>query len=365
MIGTPAGRLCTASTARGNSKDRLLPVVVGAVLLLAAGPTAAQPAKEQHQQAVANLTKLGAKVVVDQDPDGTPCTWVFCYENSFGPKWKGDEADLKHLKGLNNLRLLRIRWGGLTDKGLQHLQGLTTLKTLDLADTKITDKGLKQLQALTGLESLNLSNTQVTAEGLRQLSLKNLQKLEVFVTPVSEIHLDDLPKLTFLGAGFSGVKSIHAKGVSVLRTLILGNTPVTDAGLADARNLKQLQELVLSGPKFTDAGLASFQGLTTLKRVDLRDASQVTGAGLKHLGGLTELEILFLCNTGVTDAGLVHLRGLKKLIRLELDHTQVTDAGLEHLRELPKLVYVSLYATKVTPQGIQKLKQALPNLEHP
>ena len=61
--------------------------------------------------------------------------------------------------------------------------------------------------------------------------------------------------------------------------------------------------------------------------------TQVTDAGVVHLGGLTSLRFLHLNNTQITDAGLVHLKALTSLQVLSLDNTQVTDAGVAKLKE--------------------------------
>jgi Leucine Rich repeat len=60
--------------------------------------------------------------------------------------------------------------------------------------------------------------------------------------------------------------------------------------------------------------------------------TKVTDAGLVHLKGLPDLEELGLAQTAVTDAGLTHLKGLKNLKRLDLDRTQVTDTGADDLK---------------------------------
>ena len=123
-----------------------------------------------------------------------------------------------------------------------------------------------------------------------------------------------------------------------VRSVYLDNTPVTDAGLEHLRGLRQLQVLDL-------------------------DNTQVTDAGLEHLRGLTQLRWLYLDNIGVTDAGVKQLRGLTQLERLSLDDTQVTDAGLVHLRGLTKLEWLDVSNTKVTDAGVAKLQKALPNVQ--
>jgi hypothetical protein len=86
----------------------------------------------------------------------------------------------------------------------------------------------------------------------------------------------------------------------------------------------------------------------------------ITDAGLVHLQGLSQLEVLWLYNTNITDAGLVHLQGLSQLQRLMLGNTKVTDAGLVHLQGLSQLQRLMLGNTRVTHQGVKRLRLALP-----
>jgi len=125
-------------------------------------------------------------------------------------------------------------------------------------------------------------------------------------------------------------------------------------------------EVYFSGTEVTDAGLEHVEGLTELQLLDLH-GTQVTDAGLEHLKGLTSLKELDLSATQVTDAGLAeHLNGLTNLKRLLLHGTQVSDIGLEHLRGLTNLQELWLDDTQVSDEGVKKLQQALPNckIEH-
>jgi len=113
--------------------------------------------------------------------------------------------------------------------------------------------------------------------------------------------------------------------------------------------------------QITDAGLVHLGGLTQPEWLTL-NATQVTDAGLVHLRGLTHLRFLSLDDTQVTDAGLTHLEELT-LRQLNLQRTQVTDAGLVHLRGMHSLLYLGLSGTKVTDAGAGRLQKALPKCQ--
>jgi hypothetical protein len=142
----------------------------------------------------------------------------------------------------------------------------------------------------------------------------------------------------------------------------LGDTQVTDTGLAHLRGLTQLRWLYLHNTQVSDAGLAHLGGLTQLVNLDL-DNAQVSDLGLVHLRGLTNIRILSLNNTQVSDAGLLHLRGLTQLQALGLARTQVSDAGLEYLRGLTQLRHLFLNNTRVTDASVAELQKALPNCD--
>jgi hypothetical protein len=156
------------------------------------------------------------------------------------------------------------------------------------------------------------------------------------------------------------IRDDKAKGKPIVSVYLVGG-PVTDAGLKHLAGLKQLQLLVLSFTQVTDAGLKHLAGLKQLHGLYV-GSTKVTDAGLEHLAGLKQLRELDLGSTQVTDAGLKHLAGLKQLRGLYLDHTKVTDAGLNHLAGLKELQELHLRDTKVTGKGKADLKKALPKL---
>jgi hypothetical protein len=162
--------------------------------------------------------------------------------------------------------------------------------------------------------------------------------------------------------GVNEAQLVHLEGSHQLRVLGLGNSQVTDAGLAHLQRLTRLKNLqTFQCTQVTDAGLVHLQGLSDLEWLELGGA-QVTDAGLSRLEGLGHLNTLYLGETKITDAGLIHLQGLSELEWLDLGGTQVTDAGLAHLQALTKLDYLKLRRTQVTDEGCKELQKALPNL---
>ena len=115
----------------------------------------------------------------------------------------------------------------------------------------------------------------------------------------------------------------------------------TDSDLKHLVGLTGLQVLYLAYTKITDAGLEHLAGLAGLQELGL-SYTQVTDAGLKRLQALTGLQVLYLSGTKTTDAGLAHLASMTGLVDLGLGGTQITDAGLEHLAGLTGLQGLNL-----------------------
>ena len=91
-----------------------------------------------------------------------------------------------------------------------------------------------------------------------------------------------------------------------------------------------LQWLDLGETAVTDRGLAALAAMKNLRRLDL-DRTAVTDAGLARLAPLARLEYLNLFGTAVTDAGLASLRPLLQLRSLYLWQTHVTPAAADAL----------------------------------
>ena len=79
------------------------------------------------------------------------------------------DAGLEQLKGLSQLRELRLHFTRVTDAGLEQPKGLSQLRELRLHETRVTDAGLEQLKGLSQLQSLSLNGTKVTSEDLKKL----------------------------------------------------------------------------------------------------------------------------------------------------------------------------------------------------
>ena len=364
-----------------------------------------------------------------------------------GPDYSGDFSPLAGLRAsdLQELHMENVQVG---DEGLAHLKGLTTLKLLNLnrrqgtsqthpllgkplGDLKFTDlkgeeidiaqyKGKVVLVDFWAIwcgpcigELPNVKNTYSNYhdDGFEIIGInldRDRTRLEEFIEKRNmpwpqyfdgkgwkneiAVHFDihSIPS-TFLLDREGIVRYANLRGSALkhavedlLRSPLMPDAQITDAGMAHLKGLISLETLRLENRQIGDAGLAHLGGLTSLKTLYL-GGTQVTDSGLSHVKNLTELESLCVHKTEITDAGLEHLKdltglgylcvhhtyvsntglaylqGLSSLKTLSLNNTQVSDGGLVHLKGLTALEKLNLRGTSVSYAGLADLKQALPN----
>jgi hypothetical protein len=140
-------------------------------------------------------------------------------------------------------------------------------------------------------------------------------------------------------------------------TEVYGWETMTDAGLAHLVGMKQMQVLWPDDTQITDAGLAYLAGMKQMQYLLLPNM-RISDAGLAHLAGMKQMQVLWLEDTQITDAGLAHLAGMTQMQRLQrlwLNNTQITDAGLAHLAGMTQMQYLFLTDTQITDAGLVHL----------
>jgi hypothetical protein len=117
-----------------------------------------------------------------------------------------------------------------------------------------------------------------------------------------------------------------------VRELNLSLTWLEDRHLKHIENMTTLEVLWLP-PRMTDAGFDHLVGLKSLHTLGLGDTA-VTDAGLARLAAFPNLRYLFIGGaTNITDAGLEHLKTLPKLEFVYLNGSRVSEGGIRALQE--------------------------------
>ena len=252
-----------------------------------------------------------------------------------------------------------LRGTAIGDRGLDALGALgATLRKLDLSGTGIGDAGIASLARLPLLEELDLASTSTTDRGLSALKAPRLHKLVLDNTYVEGTGLQAselLMALDLLGAPVSdaGLEAI-VRAAPALHRLHLGETDVTGAGLASLRGLSKLTHLDLAATEVDDEGLKHLGKLAGLTFLRLRE-TRLSDAGLAQLSGLASLAYLDLGRTRISNTGMPHLAKLGALRTLVLEYAEVDDAGLAPLAALGALRNLNLDSTNVTDAAMERL----------
>ena len=125
---------------------------------------------------------------------------------------------------------------------------------------------------------------------------------------------------------------------------------VTDEGLKHLAGMSKLSFLEISDSPITGKGISVLGGMKDMNALYLIN-TQIGDDGLEIIGRLHKLKVLNLSSSKITDAGMRHLEGLTEIENLVLEHTRISDACIGSLSKLDKLSYILLGGTRVTEQG--------------
>ncbi|MCZ2341655.1 MAG: protein kinase [Bacteroidales bacterium] len=226
---------------------------------------------------------------------------------------------------------------------------------------------LGRLARSPALAGLTLSGTRIGDDDLAVLrgmaGLRSLRLGGTALTDAGIAHFAGLTRLEFLELtgvpiGDDSLESVHR--IEGLASLNLSETRVTDAGLARWPLPPGLRTLRLNQTAATDTGLTHVAGLSALDWLELR-GTRVTDAGMGSISRLGRQTKLDISSTGVTDRGLIGWDAPDGMKVLRLNGlTGVTDAGLEPLRHLTRLTTVEMRGTRTSTAGVARLREKLP-----
>lgn len=211
----------------------------GLCLALMIGVTSAHAADSptaDEQKAIDTIAKLGGKGEIDPElAPGARVAAVFPALNDI------QLTNLKKMLAIGSIRIDDCRRA--TDKGVAQLAGLPNLRGLRLGKTLATDRFAAAAAECDQLRVLYLGEGRLTDAGL--LPLKKLTKLEV-------LDVSNNPTITD-----KGMATIATFGR--LEQLYLGSTAITDKGLEQLRSLEGLIRLNVTNTKINTAAAEKFE----------------------------------------------------------------------------------------------------------
>src|SRR5262249_10223343 len=104
-----------------------------------------------------------------------------------------------------------------------------------------------------------------------------------------------------------------------------GNVGACDAVLRHIAWLPGIKEVMLKETQATDLGMRSIGKMTGLERLFIWDASSVTDAGVAQLKNLKNLKLIHISSSNLTDESLELLSNLPSMEVMSLSHNHFTD----------------------------------------
>jgi len=293
------------------------------------------------------------------------------HEDQFSSQGTGAFSYLSAVKkaGLAQLEAFNLAYTGVTDLGCSFLGRLESLRKVDLCQTRLGPRGMKSLSELPLLDHLSADRcTSLGSAASLLLTLSALCELRLRHVQLGGLRLDpsvvDLTHLRVLQLESSGADdqvvallAIHAPGLIELN---VEDCPITDRGLKHIAKLERLEVLDVGDTKITNSGLACLLSLTHLRELELchcklkfssfegiidrlprlerlnLDIPHVPVRDLSMLAPLKHLKHLNLFGACVRDTACVSLAsaGLVALVSLEICGGHVTNVGAKHLVSL-------------------------------
>jgi hypothetical protein len=150
----------------------------------------------------------------------------------------------------------------------------------------------------------------------------------------------------------------HLAGLRRVRSVLLNETGVTDAGMATVGKVATLQNVDLRGCTISNAGLEPLAALSELKALRLSGESGTTSVdddGMKHVAKMKNLKALLLDFLWISEVGLEQLAGLDKLEELYLAKTLVGDDALATMSQFPRLKKLRISQCQFENEGLAHL----------
>ncbi|MEM9368883.1 MAG: hypothetical protein AAGD07_23060, partial [Planctomycetota bacterium] len=165
-------------------------------------------------------------------------------------------------------------------------------------------------------------------------------------------------EIDFRGTSVSNEELIDLHQLPALRSLLLLDTAVDDAGLKHIGKISTLENLDLRECAVSDQGIESLSTLQKLKAIKLsgKDGDCTVGdPAMETLAGLSNLKVIGLDFLWVGDEGIDAIRPLKNLQELYLAETTVGNEAIAMMADFPNLKKLRLARNGIDGEGAEHL----------
>ena len=210
------------------------------------------------------------------------------------------DGGMEALAMLPALRSLKHRSSTVSDDGIHALIDAKMLDNLEIQDMSITGRSGQYIRQMDKLTSLIIfrcdrfdSSGVIALKGLKlnRLTLRQLPiddtAMEVFreLPTIKRLYLNDLPSVTDAGvANISALKDLEILDIWLI--------PITDKSVETIAKFASLKTLMLRETNITDAGLDVLLTMPKLESVTLIDNTNVTPEKIQKLRDTKKFEVL-------------------------------------------------------------------------
>lgn len=206
-----------------------------------------------------------------------------------------------------------------------------------------------------------------------QLSKNDIDLIHWWVSNGADFNkkIKELPQSDKIKPALLALQSGEVK--DTIKITEVPASPVAKANDSTIKKLKDLGVMIIPVADNSNYLLANFiTAIFTEKDLELLNSikkqliwlklgnTKISDEGLASVSKLTNLTKLYFENTGITDKGIVYLKTLTQLQYLNVTGTKVTATGLAALKDLKNLQQLFLYKTVFTGGEYLALKKIFP-----
>ncbi len=158
-----------------------------------------------------------------------------------------------------------------------------------------------------------------------------------------------------------GADDSEAASPGALREWYLGQSQLTEHGIATIAAHRSLEVLVLGETRLNDAGAAHLSHLPALRILNA-PLAEISDRGLASLATIQSLELLRIGSPQLTDQGFAALAGHPNLRQLIVVDTPLTDDVVEHVRHITGLESLYLFNTRLSESALRELQSLVPHV---
>ena len=233
---------------------------------------------------------------------------------------QSDRSIWKNISYLHFLQKLNIEDCVFKDNNIKHISKAKTLKELNLLwNVGIHEEGIEYISNLSELRKIALNGDDLrcmNTNAFKQLwKLENLTDLSLECSSINDeilcflcSHLKHLERLSIAGCKQvtdTSIRNLCTK-TSIIKSLNINHTNITDTALSEINNLRGLQKLYMRNTTTTNLGVSYLQNATSLMLLDL-SYTLISDDVIRYLKSLTSLKVLSINATGVTSDAILRL----------------------------------------------------------